>query len=64
MADQKTEELLKNYSNLVTKNARECYIKANALKREIEELKINNEDRLNILMYSINILTGTPKNNR
>ena len=63
--DPRTDLLLANYQKEVEKTARTIYLKAIALKRELDSMKINPEDRLTILMHSINILTGTqrPENN-
>jgi hypothetical protein len=63
--DPRSEQLLANYKKEVEKTARTIYLQAIALKRELDSKKINPEDRLTILMHTINILTGTqrPENN-
>ena len=59
--DPKTEAILQNYRKEVEKLARTVYLQAIALKNELNSTKINPEDRLTILMHSINILTGEEK---
>jgi hypothetical protein len=63
--DPRTDALLANYRNEVEKTARTIYLQAIALKRELDAKKINPEDKLTILMHTINILTGSqrPENN-
>ena len=61
ITDPKTEALLQNYRKGVEKTARTIYLQAIALKKELDSSRINPEDRLTILMHSINILTSEEK---
>jgi hypothetical protein len=61
ITDPKTEALLQNYRKEVEKTARTIYLQAIALKKELDSSRINPEDRLTILMHSINILTSEEK---
>lgn len=61
ITDTKTESLLQNYRKEVEKTARTIYLQAIALKKELSSSKINPEDKLTILMHSINILTTEEK---
>jgi hypothetical protein len=61
ITDPKTEALLQNYRKEVEKVARTVYLQAIALKNELNLAKINPEDRLTILMHSINLLTAEEK---
>lgn len=61
ITDPKTEALLQNYRKEVEKTARTIYLQAIAIKKELDSSRINPEDRLTILMHSINILTSEEK---
>lgn len=61
MTDPKTDALLQNYRREVEKLARNIYLQAIALKNELNNSKINPEDKMTILMHSINLLTGEEK---
>ena len=61
ITDPTTEALLQNYRKEVEKTARTIYLQAIALKKELDSSRINPEDRLTILMHSINILTSEEK---
>lgn len=65
--DPRTEALLQNYRQEVEKMARGVYLKAISIKNELDVAKINPEDKLTILMHTVNLLTGekrpAPKNN-
>jgi|GEM_PF-2595868 hypothetical protein len=56
--DPRTEAILQNYRKEVEKHARSIYLKAIALKNELNSVKINPEDRLTIMMHSINLITS------
>jgi hypothetical protein len=56
--DPKTEAILHNYRQSVEKLARGVYLKAISIKNELDEAKINPEDRLTVLMHVVNLLTG------
>ena len=58
ITDPKTEALLQNYRKEVEKLARTIYLQAIALKNELNSAKINPEDRLTIMMHSINLITS------
>jgi hypothetical protein len=59
--DQRTETILKDYRKDVEKFARSAYLQALALKKEIDTVKINPEDKMTILIHCINLLTGKEK---
>jgi hypothetical protein len=59
--DAKTEALLQTYRQEVEKLARGIYLKAISVKNELNSAKINPEDKLTILMHTINLLTGEDK---
>jgi hypothetical protein len=56
--DPKTEAILHNYRQGVEKLARGVYLKAISIKNELDDAKINPEDRLTVLMHVVNLLTG------
>lgn len=56
--DPRTEAILQNYRKEVEKLARNIYLQAIALKNELNSAKINPEDRLTIMMHSINLITS------
>lgn len=55
--DPKTEQLLAQYKKEVEKVARGAYLQAIALKNEVLSSKLNQEDRLGILIHCISLLT-------
>lgn len=58
VTDPKTEALLQTYRQEVEKLARGIYLKAISIKNELGTAKINPEDKLTILMHTVNLLTG------
>lgn len=56
--DPRTDALLQNYRQGVEKLARGVYLKAISIKNELDDAKINPEDKLTILMHTVNLLTG------
>lgn len=59
--DLKTETILQAYRKDVEKFARNAYLQTIALKREIETVKINPEDKMMILLHCINLLTSSER---
>jgi len=53
----RNEDPLKVYRQEVEKLARNVYLQGIAIRNEINSSKINPEDRLSILMHTINLLT-------
>jgi hypothetical protein len=53
----RNEDPLKAYRQEVEKLARNVYLQGIAIRNEINLSKINPEDRLSILMHTINLLT-------
>jgi hypothetical protein len=53
----RNEDPLKAYRQEVEKLARNVYLQGIAIRNEINSSKINPEDRLSILMHTINLLT-------
>jgi hypothetical protein len=53
----RNEDPLKIYRQEVEKLARNVYLQGIAIRNEINLSKINPEDRLSILMHTINLLT-------
>lgn len=56
--DPKSETLLKTYRKEVEKTARGLYLQTMAIRREIETVRINSEDKYSILLNCINLLTS------
>lgn len=56
--DPRTEQLLQSYRKDVEKFARNAYLQTLALKKDLEASKINQEDKLTILLHCVNLLTG------
>jgi hypothetical protein len=56
--DPRTEQILQVYRKDVEKFARSAYLQTLALKKEIDEVRINPEDKMTILIHCINLLTG------
>lgn len=61
MVDPKTEAILREYRKDVEKLARGIYLQGLAIKKELSLAKVNPEDRLAILMHTINLLTAEDK---
>jgi len=59
--DPRTETILQNYRKDVEKFARNAYLQALALKKDLDTVKINPEDKMTILIHCINLLTGKEK---
>lgn len=64
MIDQKTEAILYNYRQGVEKLARGLYLQALALRKELNTSKINEEDRLKIMMHVVNLITTEDKSEK
>lgn len=61
--DPRTEELLKEYKKSVQKLARGLYLQALALRRDLDDSGANQEDKDEILMHCINLITKKDKTN-
>ena len=59
--DPRTEQILQSYRKDVEKFARSAYLQTLALKKEIDLVRINPEDKMMILIHCINLLTGKEK---
>ena len=55
--DPRSETLLKEYNKSVEKLARGIYLQLIAIRREIDNSRINPEDKYAILLNAIHILT-------
>lgn len=55
--DPRTREILVTYNQKVQSVARKAYLSAQALAKEIEESKINQEDMITIKLNVIGILS-------
>jgi hypothetical protein len=55
--DSKSEELLRDYKKSVQKLARGLYLQAIALRKELDHSAANQEDKDEILMHCINLIT-------
>jgi hypothetical protein len=53
----RNEDPLKVYKQEVEKLARNAYLQAIAIRNEVNSSKINPEDRMSILLHTINLLT-------
>ena len=53
----RNEDPLKVYKQQVEKLARNAYLQAIAIRNEVNSSKINPEDRMAILLHTINLLT-------
>jgi hypothetical protein len=53
----RNEDPLKVYKQEVEKLARNSYLQAIAIRNEVNSSKINPEDRMAILLHTINLLT-------
>ena len=53
----RNEDPLKVYKQEVEKLARNVYLQAIAIRNEVNSSKINPEDRMAILLHTINLLT-------
>jgi hypothetical protein len=56
--DGKTEALLADYDKAVKKIARNVYLQAEALKRELDSSIINPEDKNTIMLHCISMLVN------
>jgi hypothetical protein len=56
--DQKSEALLAEYDKAVKKTARNVYLQAEALKRELDSSIINPEDKNTIMLHCIAMLVN------
>jgi hypothetical protein len=56
--DPKTEALLSEYDSVVKKTARSVYLKAEALKLELDSSIINPEDKNTIMLHCIAMLVN------
>lgn len=54
--DHRTEELLQDYRKMVEKAAKSLYLQTIALRRELDNTRINPEDKHEILLYCVGIL--------
>ena len=61
--DQKSEQLLLVYRKQVEQTARKVYLEAKAIAREINESKLNPEDRDRIRLHIISILADVSTEN-
>lgn len=55
--DPRSESLLQGYKKEVEKLARAMYIQTIAIRKEIDSSRINPEDKANILINTIGLLT-------
>jgi hypothetical protein len=56
--DQRTQELLKVYRGEVEKLARGIYLQTIAVKKELDNSAVNQEDKHRILLHCIGILVN------
>ena len=54
--DHRTEELLQDYRKIVEKTAKSLYLQTIALRRELENTRINPEDKHEILLHCVGLL--------
>lgn len=54
--DHRTEELLQDYRKMVEKSAKSLYLQTIALRRELENTRINPEDKHEILLHCVGLL--------
>jgi hypothetical protein len=54
--DHRTEELLQDYRKMVEKTAKSLYLQTIALRRELENTRINPEDKHEILLHCVGLL--------
>lgn len=57
MEDRKTAELKANYDQLATKVARNIYLKAQEMVRDVNESKLREEDKNSIRLHIIRMIT-------
>lgn len=55
--DKKSEDLLSTYRKQVTQLARQSYLRVKGVVRELNESKINPEDRDTIKLHMISMIT-------
>lgn len=54
--DHRTEELLQDYRKMVEKTAKSLYLQTIALRRELENTRINPDDKHEILLHCVGLL--------
>ena len=54
--DNRTEELLQDYRKMVEKTAKSLYLQTIALRRELENTRINPDDKHEILLHCVGLL--------
>ena len=64
MPDQKTRELKASYDQIVTKVARNVYLKMHETIRDLNESNISDEDKNSIRLHLINMVLPIAKLNK
>ena len=54
--DHRTEELLQDYRKMVEKAAKSLYLQTIALRRELENTRINPDDKHELLLHCVGLL--------
>ena len=60
MEDQKTTQLKAQYNQVVMSVARNVYLKAQEMVRDLNEAKIRDEDKNEIRLHIIRMVTNKP----
>ena len=60
MEDQKTRQLKANYNQIVTNTARNIYLKMQEVVRDLNESNIKDEDKNEIRLHVIKMVTNPP----
>ena len=60
MEDQRTTQLKAQYNQVVMSVARNVYLKAQEMVRDLNEAKIRDEDKNEIRLHIIRMLTSKP----
>ena len=60
MEDQKTKQLKANYNQIVTNAARNIYLKMQEVGRDLNESNIKDEDKNEIRLHVIKMVTSPP----
>jgi len=60
MEDQKTKQLKANYNQVVTNAARNIYLKMQEVVRDLNESNIKDEDKNEIRLHVIKMVTNPP----
>ena len=60
MEDQKTKQLKANYNQIVTNAARNIYLKMQEVVRDLNESNIKDEDKNEIRLHVIKMVTNPP----